>query len=128
MLPSTRRPSATTGGSESKVESSSTSWATARVASLPEPIATPMSASFSASASFTPSPVMATVWPCDCSACTISRFCCGVTRPKTEWRLEHAGELVDVVGQLARVDRLVGALEPELARRSPRPCAGRRRR
>ena len=64
MLPSTRRPSATTGGSASKFESSSTSCATARVASLPEPIATPMSASFSASASFTPSPVIATVWPC----------------------------------------------------------------
>ena len=86
MLPRTRRPSATTGGSASKVESSSTSCATARVASDPEPIATPMSASFNASASFTPSPVIATVCPRPWSALTIARFCCGVTRPNTECR------------------------------------------
>ena len=48
-------------------------------------MATPMSASFSASVSFTPSPVMATVWPRDWRACTIARFCWGVTRPNTEW-------------------------------------------
>ena len=82
MLPSTRRPSPTTEGSASNVESSSTSCATARVAELPEPIATPMSASFSASTSFTPSPVIATTCPRDRSASTIARFCCGVTRPK----------------------------------------------
>ena len=82
MLPSTRRPSPTTDGIASNVESSSTSCATARVAELPEPIATPMSASFSASTSFTPSPVIATTCPRDWSASTIARFCCGVTRPK----------------------------------------------
>jgi hypothetical protein len=43
-----------------------------------------MSASLSASASFTPSPVIATTCPRDCSAFTIARFCCGVTRPKTD--------------------------------------------
>ena len=82
MLPSTRRPSPTTEGRASNVESSSTSCATARVAELPEPIATPMSASFSASTSFTPSPVIATTCPRDWSASTIARFCCGVTLPK----------------------------------------------
>ncbi|OAH12127.1 hypothetical protein STSP_45880 [Streptomyces jeddahensis] len=85
MLPMTRRPSATTDGSVAKLLFSSTIWATARLASEPEPMATPMSASFSASTSLTPSPVIATVCPRDCSAPTISRFCCGVTRPKTVW-------------------------------------------
>ncbi len=60
MLPRTRRPSATTDGNALNVESSSTTCATARVASDPDPIAIPMSASFRASASFTPSPVIAT--------------------------------------------------------------------
>ena len=46
-------------------------------------MATPMSASFSASASLTPSPVMATTCPRRWSACTIARFWCGVTRPNT---------------------------------------------
>ena len=83
MLPMTRRPSATTDGSVAKLLLSRTIWATARVASEPEPIATPMSASLRARTSFTPSPVIATVCPWDCSAPTMSRFCCGVTRPKT---------------------------------------------
>ncbi len=83
MLPITRRPSATTEGSAAKLLSSSTICATARVASLPDPIATPMSASFSARTSLTPSPVIATVWPRRWSAPTMSRFCRGVTRPKT---------------------------------------------
>ena len=66
-----------------KLSSSSTSWATARVAGAPDPIATPRSESLMASTSFTPSPVMATLWPLDCNAATIIRFCCGVTRPNT---------------------------------------------
>jgi hypothetical protein len=41
-----------------------------------------MSASLSASTSLTPSPVIATVWPRDCSACTMARFWSGRTRPK----------------------------------------------
>ena len=65
----------------------------------PVPIAMPMSASFSARASFTPSPVIATVWPRACSAPTIARFCCGVTRPNTRWRLEHIGERVGSSGK-----------------------------
>ena len=83
MLLITRRPSATTWGSAEKLESSSTSWATPRVASLPDAIATPQSASFSARTSLTPSPVIATVWPRCCRARTIARFWCGVTRPNT---------------------------------------------
>ena len=71
MLPITRRPSATTCGRVAKLSSSSTSCATPRVAAAPEPIATPRSESLIASTSFTPSPVMATLWPRDCRAATI---------------------------------------------------------
>ena len=42
----------------------------------------PRSASLIAIASFTPSPVIATVWPSSCSTRTIARFWSGVTRPK----------------------------------------------
>ena len=52
-------------------------------ASLPEAIATEQSASFMARMSLTPSPVIATVWPAFCMACTSFCFCAGVTRPKT---------------------------------------------
>ena len=78
-----RRPSATTAGMEAKSLSTSTISATLRAASDPAAIATEQSASFSARTSFTPSPVMATVWPRALSATTRSRFCWGVTRPKT---------------------------------------------
>ncbi len=44
------------------------------------PMATPMSARFSAGASFTPSPVIATKWPLSWSASTIWSFCAGATR------------------------------------------------
>ena len=44
------------------------------------PIATPMSAVFSAGASFTPSPVMATMAPPACSALTMRSLCSGLTR------------------------------------------------
>ena len=82
-LPITRRPSASTDGMCENLPSSSTSWATALVACAPLPMATPMSASLSASASLTPSPVIATTCPLRCSACTSVRFCSGETRPKT---------------------------------------------
>lgn len=100
MLPITRRPSATTEGSVAKLSFSSTIWATARVASLPEPIATPMSASLSASTSLTPSPVIATWCPRDCSAPTSSRFCCGVTRPKTAVRSAVSASASASVGRV----------------------------
>ena len=48
-------------------------------------MAMPMSASLRASTSFTPSPVMATVWPAACRARTIWRFWSGWTRPNTLW-------------------------------------------
>ena len=48
------------------------------------PMATPMSAAFSAGASLTPSPVIATTWPSACSAATMRSLCAGATRAKTE--------------------------------------------
>ena len=44
------------------------------------PMATPTSAFFSAGASLTPSPVMATTAPRRCQASTTRSFCAGVTR------------------------------------------------
>ena len=82
----TLRPSSTTRGSVAKESSSTTNSATARLAALPEPMAIPMSASFRASTSFTPSPVIATVRPPACRAPTMARFWCGVTRPNTALR------------------------------------------
>ena len=78
-----RRPSCTTTGMEAKLESSSTRLETVRAASLPEAMAMEQSASFKASTSLTPSPVMATVWPWLWRARTIFRFWLGSTRPKT---------------------------------------------
>ena len=78
-----RRPSATTDGMWAKSLSTSTTSATLRAASEPEAMATEQSASRRARTSFTPSPVIATVWPAARKACTSSRFCCGVTRPNT---------------------------------------------
>ena len=56
-------PSATTEGIAAKFDSSRTMCETWLAASEPEAIATEQSASLSARTSFTPSPVMATVWP-----------------------------------------------------------------
>ena len=61
MLLITRLPSATTDGMQAKLESSRTRSETLAAASLPDAMAILQSASFSASTSFTPSPVMATV-------------------------------------------------------------------
>ena len=83
MLLITRRPSATTLGMAEKSELRSTSWAAWQAASEPEAMAMPQSASFRASTSLTPSPVMATVWPCFWRARTSLRFWLGVTRPNT---------------------------------------------
>ena len=47
-------------------------------------MATPMSAVFSAGASLTPSPVIATTAPLPCSAFTIRSLCSGLTRAYTE--------------------------------------------
>ena len=67
-------PSATTLGIDAKLESKSTNWATFFVASLPFCIAILQSAAFNAKTSFTPSPVMATVFPLLFSASTNSFF------------------------------------------------------
>ena len=56
--------------------------AASRAASVAPLTAMPQSACFKAGASFTPSPVMATMWPRDCKAFTISYLCCGNTRAK----------------------------------------------
>ena len=79
-----------------------------------------MSASFSASASFTPSPVIATTWPRCCSAAD--------DRPLLVRRdpAEHAefasstlAELVGVVGELAGVDRASAPAMPTRAATAP---------
>ena len=64
-----------------KSSSPSTMSAASLAAAVPlRPIATPMSACRSAGASLTPSPVMATTSPRDCSACTSRSLCSGATR------------------------------------------------
>ena len=72
-----------------------------------------MSASLSASTSLTPSPVIATVCPRDCSACTMARFWSGRTRPNVVYSSRVSASLSGLVGQLAGVHRL--ALQPERA-------------
>jgi hypothetical protein len=66
---------------EAKLSSVSTMSAACLATSVPVmPIATPMSAALSAGASFTPSPVIATVAPPLCSAFTMRSLCSGLTR------------------------------------------------
>ena len=54
-----------------------TTSALSRATSVPEPIATPTDACISAGASFTPSPTMATLWPCSVSLFTYSNLSSG---------------------------------------------------
>ena len=135
-----RRPSRTTCGMEAKFESKSTSWETFRAASLPEAIATLQSASFSASTSLTPSPVIATVCFFFCRACTICFFCWGDTRPNTAYRSTASSMsswVCRVVAstyrsasgsstRLAMVDTVMG-LSPEMTLRVT-PCSAKYRR
>ena len=135
MLAITRRPSATTAGSRANWPSSRTIWATARVAGDPLPIAIPMSASLRASASLTPSPVMATTCPRLCSAAMMACFCCGLTRPNTVRRSSRSASSVGSSGRVrastgssapgiptARATALtVLGLSPEMTLR-PTPC------
>ena len=74
ILFTTLRPSITTDGILEKSLSKRTSCATCDAASLPDAIAILQSASFNASTSLTPSPVMATVLPCAFSASTNFNF------------------------------------------------------
>ena len=68
MLFTTLLPSITTDGIQAKLESNKTSCDACAAASLPDAIAILQSASFSARTSFTPSPVIATVFPASLSA------------------------------------------------------------
>ena len=81
MFPNTPRPSSTAATIDVKLSSVRVISAASFVTSVPVmPIATPMSARFSAGASLTPSPVIATEWPCPCSAWTTRSLCAGETR------------------------------------------------
>ena len=81
MLAKIARPSSTAATIVAKLSSASTMSAASFETSVPVmPIATPMSAVFSAGASLTPSPVMATIAPSRCSAFTIRSLCSGLTR------------------------------------------------
>ena len=80
-----RRPSATAAAMVAKLSSASTISATFLVTSVPvTPMPTPMSAAFTAGASFTPSPVMAVTQPRCCQARTMRALCWGCTRAYTE--------------------------------------------
>ena len=81
MLSKMPRPSSTAATIDAKLSSVSVMAAASLVTSVPVmPMATPMSAFLSAGASLTPSPVMATTWPCSCSAVTTRSLCAGETR------------------------------------------------
>ena len=70
---------------ELKLSSVSTISAAPLATSVPRmPIAIPMSAFFSAGASFTPSPVIATTWPKDCKIFTMRSLCSGIVRAKND--------------------------------------------
>ena len=87
MLLITRLPSATIFGIELKLLSIKTRLETFLAASLPDATEIAQSASFSARISFTPSPVIATVFPCDFIERTKIAFCSGETLPKTVYLL-----------------------------------------
>ena len=66
-----------------KLSSARTMFAASFATSVPVmPIAIPMSARLSAGASFTPSPVTATISPNSFIASAIFSLCCGLTRAK----------------------------------------------
>jgi len=83
-LSNTPLPSSTAFSIVAKLSSMSIISAESLATSVPViPIAIPISAFFTAGASFTPSPVIATTWPSACSALTSLSFCSGVTLAKT---------------------------------------------
>ena len=74
------RPRSTAFMIVAKLSSASTIAAASFATSVPViPIATPTSACLSAGASFTPSPVIATILPFRCHAFTIRILCSGAT-------------------------------------------------
>ena len=79
----TPRPCSTALMMLAKLSSSRIMVAASRETSVPvRPMATPMSAFLSAGASFTPSPVTATICPCSLSALTTCILCSGATLAK----------------------------------------------
>ena len=79
------RPFSTAFTIVAKLSSVSTIAAASLATSVPvTPIATPISACFNAGASFTPSPVIATIFPLCCHARTIRILCSGETLAYTE--------------------------------------------
>ena len=81
MLAKIPRPSCTAATIVAKLSSARIMSAASLVTSVPvTPMATPMSAVLRAGASFTPSPVIATMWPSSCSASTIRSLWAGATR------------------------------------------------
>ena len=81
MLARMARPSRTAVMMVAKLSSARIMSAASFVTSVPvTPMATPMSADFNAGASFTPSPVMATMLPSAWRASTILSLCSGATR------------------------------------------------
>ena len=81
MLAKIARPSSTAATIVAKLSSASTMSAASFDTSVPVmPMAMPMSAFFSAGASFTPSPVIATTAPSRRSASTMRSLCSGLTR------------------------------------------------
>jgi len=82
-LSNTARPSSIAATMVAKLSSSRMMSADSLATSVPEmPIAMPTSAHFSAGASFTPSPVTATISPLRCKACTMRIFCSALVRAK----------------------------------------------
>ena len=77
------RPSSTALTTVEKLSSVRIITAASWVTSVPVPIAIPMSAFFTAGASLTPSPVIATIWPFFLSTSTRRTLCPGLTRAIT---------------------------------------------
>src|SRR5215207_6796877 len=85
MLAKMPRPSRTARTIVAKLSSARIIFAASFVTSVPVmPMATPMSALLRAGASFTPSPVIATMFPSACRPSTICSLCSGATRAYTE--------------------------------------------
>mmetsp|Transcript_6363 Transcript_6363/g.23528 ORF Transcript_6363/g.23528 Transcript_6363/m.23528 type:complete len:220 (-) Transcript_6363:408-1067(-) len=83
------RPSATASTIVAKLSSARTMSEADRATAVPVPIAIPMSARFSAGASLTPSPVIATISPPFFKRSTSCALCAGSTRDIILTRFEH---------------------------------------
>mmetsp|Transcript_20295 Transcript_20295/g.44335 ORF Transcript_20295/g.44335 Transcript_20295/m.44335 type:complete len:288 (+) Transcript_20295:1963-2826(+) len=94
------RPSDTAATMVEKLSSASTMSLASLATSVPEmPMATPMSASFRAGASFTPSPVIAATSPWSLSSLTMSCLCLGSARLKTRPPLPRSTAICFSIGR-----------------------------